>query len=249
MSSTQTMGPHHLYSLMPAIFSLVSVAALNAISAQKRNVVAGGAAASLLFVVSGLASGASVFVPSDTKVARPSSIGIISQDYRPPLVRLDLDEFIRLAEYIGSILGEAPADAKFYVLAGSQTLNAEHFGNISASTGTDFGLADRVLSTAVVDKRDGFPEQILHAQLVVTSDPVQLSRRPSDQQVIRIPAEGMLTGRHVGAAFERMPVTFKLDDSVEVFVFRRTRANSQAEIDELSEELKHFYPDRPYIYE
>lgn len=249
LSNTQTMGTHHLYLLMPGILSLVCVAALHSISSDRKSAVIGGSIVSLLFILIGVASGASVFVTSDTRVAKPSSIGIISQDYRPPLVRNDLDEFIRLAKYVDSTLSKEPGDAKLYVLAGSQTLNAEHFSNISASTGIDVNLSDRMLSAAVVDKRDGFPAQILGAQLVVTSIPVQLSRRPSDQQVIRIPAESLISGKNIGAAFERMPASFELDNSVEVLVFLRTRPNTAEEVEELSEEFRRFYPDRPYIYE
>jgi|GEM_PF-2876051 len=249
LSSTQTMGPHHLYLLMPAIFILVCVAALHSMSTRRPGIVAGGAVLSSLMLISGMASAVSVFVPSDTKVAKPTSIGAISLDYRPPLARNDLNEFIRLAKYIDANLDTESDEGGIYVLAGSQILNAEHFKNFSASTGIAFISADRILPAAIVDKRDGFPAQILRAQLVVTSNPVQLSRRPSDQQVIQIPAASMLAGTGIGAAFERLPATFELDGSVEVIVFRRVRPNRDDEVAELSEKLKGFYPDRPYVYE
>ena len=146
-------------------------------------------------------------------------------------------------------MDSAPEGQGIYVLSGSATLNAVHFRSITASTGVTFNSTNRVLGSSVVDKRDGFPRGIFDAHIVVSSDPIQLSRRPSDQQVIRLPAERFFNKTGIGAAFERLPRNFRLDGEVDAVVFRRTRPNTAEEIADLSDALREFYPDRQDVYQ
>jgi hypothetical protein len=59
----------------------------------------------------------------------------------------------------------------------------------------------------------------------------------------------MYNGTDIGAAFERLPITFQLEGGVEVHIFKRTRANTADEVAAFSEKLRQFYPDRTYVYE
>jgi hypothetical protein len=254
-SNTQTMGPHHLYVLMPAMLIVLCIAIATSITSCNRKYVIGGSVGLILTLLIGTVSAMNVFAPSGPPVARSlesglsPEVGIVSQSYRPPLVRNDLDEFIRLVRYVDELLADGSQGSGLYVLAAAQMFNAAHFENISASTGVEFASVDQLLSSSVVDKRDGYPKNILRASIVITSDPILLSRRPEDQQVVRIPAEDMLSGSGIGAAFERLPDTFELEGQVEVIIFRRVRPNTVEEIADLTEKLRKFYPDRPYVYE
>jgi len=247
-SSTQTMGPHQYFLLLPGLLVILSLGLVHGISSDSRATTISGATASILVLAFGVASGKAVFAPAET-FENTSTSRILSQSYRPPLVSHDLDEFARMAQYVDEIMADADEGSGIYVLAGSATLNAVHFETITASTGARFDSADRVLGTSVVDKRDGFPRDVLKAHVVISSDPLQLSRRPSDQQVIRVPAEQIFDGTGIGAAFERLPPTFRLDGDVNAVVFRRTRPNTAEEIADLSEGLRVFYPDRPEVYQ
>jgi len=248
-SSTQTMGPHQYFLLLPGLLVILSLGLASAISSNIRPIAISGASAAALVLVFGMASGNAVFVPSDDS-AYLSRSRLLSQSYRPPLVSNDLDEFKRLAQYVDELMADAPEKQGIYVLSGSATLNAVHFKTITASTGTPFNSAARVLGSSVVDKRDGFPRGILRAHIVISSDPIQLmSRRPSDQQVIQVPADRMFKRTGIGAAFERLPVTFRLDGEVDAVVFRRFRPSTVEEIADLSEGLRKFYPDRPNVYQ
>jgi hypothetical protein len=81
VSRTQTMGPHHLYLIMPAMLILVCLGAANAISSKRRMVALGGITASLLFLVNGIASGLHVFAPSEPQLSKSPPIGIRSQSH------------------------------------------------------------------------------------------------------------------------------------------------------------------------
>jgi hypothetical protein len=242
------MGPHQYFLLLPGLLVVLSLGLINGISSSSRLTVICGAVSAVLVMTFGVASGKAVFAPAET-FENTSTSRILSQSYRPPLVSHDLDEFVRMTQYVDELMANADDESGIYVLSGSATLNAIHFETITASTGARFDSAERVLGTSVVDKRDGFPHGILKAHVVVSSDPVQLSRRPSDQQVIRIPADRMFSGTGIGAAFERLPPTFRLDGNVNAVLFRRVRPNTAEEIADLSEGLREYYPDRPEVYQ
>lgn len=249
MSSTQTMGPHHLYVLLPALLIMLCVAFIKLLASNGRRKKLVGITLAGLYTVTGIFSMASVFTPSAAGTVDTVTIGLLSNDYRPPLIRNDLDEFDRLARFLDEQVANGPKSAGVYVLAGSQTLNPEHLRNIGPSLGQEYGVQDRLLRASIVDKRDGFPAELLDAYLVVISDPVQLSRRPEDQHVIQIPARQLKTQTGIGLAFERLPQVFQLDGGVEVSVFRRARPNTESEIGVLSDEFRAIYPDRPDVYE
>ena len=247
-SGTQTMGPHHMYILMPAVFILVSLAMIQALSRGNGKAMLAVGASLVLYTANGVVSGMAVFAPSGESV-QSALVPLVPGNRYVPLVRHDMDQFEQLAGYLDSQLASMPDYSKIYVLASSTTFNSGHLGMLEQSTGIHFGSVDQLLRIAAVDKRDGFPRALFEADLVVTAVPVQLNRRPADQQVVDLPAKSILSGSGIGQAFERLPVSFELKGGVEVFVFRRTRPNTNDEIHELSDQLRSIYPDRPNIYE
>ncbi len=248
-TSTQTMGPHQYFILLPGLLILLALALASALASANKPTVVLGAGATALVLAFGIASGKAVFVPAAEVDGVPARHALLSQSYRPPLVSNDVQEFARLARHIDVVMQDAPAELGIYVLSGSEILNANHLKTLTASTGAPFNSVDRVLPSAVVDKRDGFPREIFEAHIVISSDPVQLNRRPADHQVIRVPAAQLFDGTGIGAAFERLPDRFQLDGGVDAVLFRRTRPNTTREIALLSAALKAFYPDRPYVYQ
>lgn len=59
------------------------------------------------------------------------------------------------------------------------------------------------------------PKQFLSATHVVVADPVQFHLRPEDQRVVGILGEDILSGKGIGASFERLPYEFSLDNNVQ----------------------------------
>ena len=88
-----------------------------------------------------------------------------------------------------------------------------------------------------VDKRDGLPYAIADMDYLVVASPAQTHLNPGEQRVVTIPAEAMLSDSPLSAAFERMDCEFRLQNGVSVFVFRRIRPNTQAELDWLWTEI------------
>jgi len=246
-SGTQTMGPHHLYVLMPGAFLILSSAAIIAISDRRRLVEIGGIVMLMLYVANGVASGVAVFAPSGEPV-RAMLVPLIPDNRRVPLVRHDIDVFEGITAYIDSLVASDSQIDAVYVLSSSQTLNVVHLRNLEASTGIRFHSVDSLLRSSEVDKRDGFPRQLLGADLVIVADPIQYNRRPSDQHVVGIPAQAMLDGTDIGAAFRKLPVTFEFRDGVKALIYKKEREISKEEIAALSDKLRAIYPNRPNIY-
>ena len=246
-SGTQTMGPHHLYVLMPGSFLILSNAAVEVLSDRRRLVTMGGIVMLMLYIANGIGSGVAVFSPSGDTL-RANLVPLIPDNRRVPLVRDDLDVFADITAYIDGLLARDSKIRSIYVLSSSQTLNVAHLRNVAASTGIEFRSVDRLLHGSEVDKRDGFPRQLLRADLVIVAEPIQYNRRPSDQYVVGIPAQAMLDGTDIGQAFRKLPVSFQFGGGGRALIYQRERDISTKEIAGLSDKLRAIYPNRPNIY-
>ena len=247
VSSTQEMGPHHMYLLMPSVLILLALAAVDAMCRNNALVRAGALVLLIAYIANGIASHIAVFAPAGDFV-RQALVPVVPDNRRTPLVRRDIDEFERLASILDSRVEQIGPDAKIYVLASSPVFNVATLNMLEVSTGIPFAAKNRLLRTADVDKRDGFPEELFEAAIVAVASPVQFHHEPEEQQVIGIPAEMILSATGIGRAFKLLPQTFELDDGVMVQLYQRTRANSPEERGELSNRLRAAYPDRPAIY-
>ena len=164
-----------------------------------------------------------------------------------PLVRTDLDEVARLLHQLDRLTDGRPGYV--YVLASSEVVSDQVLAFANRSLDADFSCVDRILQSAHVDLRDGFPAMLLEAEWVVLARPVQTHLDPDRQQVVVIPAECFLDGRGIARAFERVPVTFELEAGVSVDIYRRTRPIAPEEVADLSNRLRARYPDRPEVYQ
>jgi hypothetical protein len=162
-----------------------------------------------------------------------------------PLIRSDLDELARLIATLEG-LARSPVDS-IYLLADGHQLNPRLLQAAELSLHRRFPVLDRFEPTHSVDLRDGFPSRLLRATLVVTTDPPQIHLPPSQQQVILLPARQLLEGRGVGVAYERLPVTFRIEHGYHAVIFRRRRVPRPEEVQVLSEELKRVYPHSPHV--
>ena len=240
-SRTQDFGSHHLYMLLPTmlLFSSLFISRLMIKSASLKLVVVCGVM--VLFVLNFLAA-----LSSKQLWYTKSYPGIFTSIRHPSLVRYDINEIDRMLSVLTGLLTD-PND-RVYVLASSIILNSSILDSSYLSLNRHGEIARKVLSTRDVDKRDGFPQQLLTAKYVVVGDPIQYHLRPQDQRVVGIPAESVLTQRNIGTSFVKLPYEFNLDDGVRAYIYQRTRRFNDSDLDYLSELFKKFYPDREYLY-
>jgi hypothetical protein len=160
--------------------------------------------------------------------------------------RSDFDEVVRLIAYLDGVVRHDPG--YIYVLGSGSTLSDHTIAYANLSLGSAYLCPQLVLGASHIDRRDGFPRMLLEARYVVLTSPLRLAR-PDEQRVVSEPAALFRSGSGFAAAFAPMPPVFALEDGVEARIWARTRPSTAAEIAELSQRLRCFYPDRPDIYQ
>ena len=162
-------------------------------------------------------------------------------------MRNDIKEIERLFKVLEGLLTD-PRD-RVYVLASSYNLNQDVLGSAYMSWNRYKEVSRRILPTSNVDKRDGFPQPLLTAQYVIIGSPQQYAVGEKDQRVVGVPAELILTRQGIGTSFERLPYKFVIEDNVKVYIYKKVRPLSDADLNDLSERLRKYYPERKNIYE
>jgi hypothetical protein len=233
---TQNFASHHLYLLLPQLqlFAAVAVARLADLRVAGARGVAIGAMA--LFVAVAFAH---AVVPGVPRLLGPASTLFGAATYPPPR-RDDLDEVARLVTTLDE-LTRARHD-RVYVLSSSTVLNDDLLRNAHLALPSLPELGDRIVATAHVDRRDGFPWALAQARYVVVTEPVGFHLDPEDQRVVGVPAREIVAGSTIGRSFARLPLSFALDGGTTAYVYARSRELPQDEIDALLGSLRAAYP-------
>jgi hypothetical protein len=232
---------HHLLwcSGLTAAVGLFTTTVAGRISRPKGWVLVAG------IVALGILQAAAAIVPA----AGPLRFLVWGSEAHLPMVRNDISELERLAKAIDAEVAGRGGSSGIYCLASSGVLNNTTLYAYSASLQKPFRATDLLVGVPDVDKRDGFPQALPTADIVVTTDPPQIHLAAEDQQVILEPARQLAEGVGIGAAFERLEGVYQLDGGVKAFLYRRTRPVTPEEIGELSAALQRNYPNRPYVFQ
>ncbi len=95
-------------------------------------------------------------------------------------------------------------------------------------------LAHRIIWLGDVDSRDGPPSRALtQCEIVLVGTPPQTHLGVQKQYSVVVPWQDLISGGGIGAAYERLPNSFRLDDQTEVVPFRRVRPLEEREYQDL----------------
>jgi hypothetical protein len=243
MVRVQGHAPHHWYLYLAGALLLVGLAAVRALSSLDTARARATAVIGLAGI--GLIVTGSVYAECFRPLA--DLMGPLVPRHRVrPLQRQDLAEVHRLLFFLDEQL--ARREGYIYVLGSTGTLSDQSLAFANRSLGTGFRCVSSVLQSAHVDRRDGFPRMLLEATYVVVPQPAQTDMAAREQQVVVIPSESFVRGENIAHAFRRLPVEFRLEHDVRVWVFEREREVTADEVAELSGLLREAYPDRPDIW-
>ncbi len=235
--TVQDPSLHHWMLVAPAGALLLTLA-IQA-TARRRVIVGLGILSGLILLVS------TYVLPAD---GLRSCLGpLIPGRPQLPEVRSDVPEIARLLDFLDGKLRDERGTV--YVLSSSAVLNGDTLRYANISRGWSYVTPSRVLPAAVVDVRDGFPIWLVLASYVVTTEPVQLSLAPSDQDVVRAPWALIRRDRGFGEAFRRLPRTFRLENGVRAVVFERWRASTSEEINDLTRRLRDSDGQTPHFFD
>ncbi len=213
----QTFGANHFYLVVPALLAFVSLAIVRFVDAaasprarRRRLAIAAGILALNFAMV--------LLPPLSTSGVRMSMpvTAVFGRVRLAPQQRTDLDAIARLDRAIAALRAER-GGGSVYVLASSNVLNPEVLRNAHLALPDRSDVPD--LRSAIapgvhVDRRDGFPLDLLAADVVVTADPPQVHLAPEEQQVVLVPAAEIAAGTTIGRSFRTLPERFALDDGV-----------------------------------
>ncbi len=234
----QTHGQQHLLLYVPAYLGML-ITALSALCRMHPSRITAWALLPLL-----LCPTLSPFLPR----TQPQSLAELkvptampSFSWNPPR-REDAGEIVDLIRRLDR-LGEEGLTVG--VLASSMILNDEILRNAEASLSlprvSEVGR-DYLLYLPAVDRRDGFGEVLFRCDAFAVADPIQLHLGEENQAVVALPAARILSGEHFGAAFCRLDEEWQLKDGVKVYIYLRTRPNTEAEADELRDAFYALHP-------
>ena len=224
-------GSHHVYLLVPTLFVPLSLWLIRPEKSQRRFIIK-----TVIVVGIGLVNYANAFIATPTESRWP----LLSDERLQPHSRSDLPVVTKMLNVLSTRIRQARGPV--YVLGSSNDLNASEIMGASLSFDRPILASQFALPASDVDLRDGFPAGLLVARYVIVTDPVQLHLRPSEQQVVEVPAKEFLSGDGIAKAFAPWPVTFPLQDGVTALVFERQRPTTHAEAEDLLNKLRAAHP-------
>lgn len=236
----QNMGCHHIYIIAVPLFILSVLGSWGVYILLKSR------ARSILFgicLLVGLLSFSYDFFPWSRPVLDPISKLFPAPYY--PLQRNDISELQNLTAYLNEISSDE--DKKVYILASGGNLNNSILYNMDLPEQAP--AVKNLLFTADVDLRDGFPVDFLRADIVVTTDPIELHLREGTQEAVRYLAEQITDSTSaVGRHFEKIDQTYTLDHGVKVFIYRKISAFETGDLESLAAYYDSLYPDQKELF-
>lgn len=115
---------------------------------------------------------------------------------------------------------------RFCVVASSVHINQGVFAELwQLEPAIDkHSFVGRLVYLGEVDSRDGPPvEGIKLCEIALVGTPVQTHLKTSEQHSVQILQEDLVNGSGVGAAFERAPMTFVMDEYTKIHAYKRAR--------------------------
>jgi hypothetical protein len=239
--------PHHYNILLPTMVLFMSlfvtVVLLHVKSGALRIVIC-----STYILISSLTF-AAVFSPGVSPYTKQASVLFPINRYTPP-VRNDIPEIKRMLNVIKSLLTDS--DDRLYVLAGNKLLNSDIIAKARLSLPDTPKMRNHIFMSYVLDLKDGFPNNLFKSNYVLIASPIQHDFSREQSRVINIPAKSILNGGDMGTSYRRLPYEFNLayeKKKAKVYIYERIGPFNQSDVDFLSDELRKYYPDKPFVYQ
>jgi uncharacterized protein YbcV (DUF1398 family) len=231
-TKTQTFGLHHYYMLTP-IFLWSLFVVLKFFLDKK-----GPTRYLYLIVIICISTSALVsFTGAKTNphVITKSIFGATKE--LSPIVRGDITELNNITTYLESVM--SPGEY-VYVLSSSHTFNDD----ILRNTRLPNSLTINVSGAAHVDKRDGFPNYFFDAEYVAVASPVQTHLEQGSQDVVKYPAQLILSG---AAKNLQKLQSFSLDKGIIVTVYKKKHSYDTSFVKNIHDHFKQKYPEYPQL--
>ena len=238
---TQDFDTHQLYLLLPPVLLFSSLFLTRLANAMKNFKILTISSVTLILFLNFLTA----FTVKEFR-NRWVPPQLLTYIRHTPLVRNDINELKRILAVLAKLLVD-PQD-RVYILASSDALNSNILDSAYLSFNSYKDVSKRIYKTHNIDKRDGFPQELLDAKYVMVGDPAQYHMNPKDQRVVGVPVKMFLEQTGIATSFLKLPYEFKLDKDVKIFIYKKIKPIRDSDAAYLSEMLRSYYPDRENVY-
>lgn len=242
---TQDIHPQHLYWVISilGIYGAVLLCKLY----QRLNKTISKAAFILILTLFGSLNFGAAFIP---KVGEYLGSGkyffVIVSTY--PKIRNDLPQINELLKMLETKTNNS--DKKVYVMTSSEIFSDDILKNGCDYFDPQFGeLKKRILFTHQIDSRDGFPFPMLQSDYLVVTIPTNYLLVPDNHRVLGFLSEQIYAQKNIGNAFQKLDYNFRLDDGRDVYLYKKKRNFTEAELREISDIFVGFYPNKRENFE
>ena len=169
----------------------------------------------------------------------------------PPLVRSDYDEVVKLVEFLRKL---APNQEPIYIVGASNNFNANILRQANRKLNPPEGWWKlNTIGRPQIDSRDTYPlPELLQSQYAVVAVPFQ-QVLPTDEQVLRsheqdvvkVVYDAFTQNWEIARDFQLLPEQFKLENGVNVSVYRRMRPTDTATAVRTLDAMQRQIVDRP----
>ncbi|MDA8104856.1 MAG: hypothetical protein M0Z71_05695 [Nitrospiraceae bacterium] len=242
-SRVQNFGAQHLYQLMPSMILVISLFASGLLKWVKNLPLRLSLSSAYVAILT--IQIFTVFIPGVAD-KYPKITPFITGYRHYPLVRNDLGEIRKLLDVLGELVRNDTEG--IYVVASSTIINDDILRNACRAFDYPQSFCNKIFASSHVDKKDGFPKNLLSAGYVVVAEPEQYHLRPEDQRVIGILAEQMHLKGGIGSSFDALNYEFLLDNDVRVHIYKKMRPFDGTALHHLEDLFVAYYPDKKEIF-
>lgn len=238
----QAMGLHHYYTITLQVFLLAVIGAVSLVHVFRKSGVMKGLVG-LVVAAAFVIGGANCVMPEVRGAIGPAGV-LFSETYDTP-VRSDLPALREVNDYLYSLAGD---NRMVYFLASGPAFGS----GLLASLGEPYynAVKYKVGVGKGVDLRDGFPVDILNADILVTTDPVQLHLPEGTQEIVRFPAVELMKGSAspFGRHYKRDDRVFTVEGDVKVYIFEKQSEPDEEALQYLADYFTNKYPGHEDIF-
>jgi len=182
-----------------------------------------------------------ILIPGMDRRIGPIRLAFSAQTHYP-LVRQDLKEIGRLVKTLSELNTKKPGN--IYIFSISNDYNNAIFRNY-CNMYTDLAqFCSRILWSNDIDKRDGFPLQLLTATYIVVPD-TNVFLIGKKQHVVEDLITDFLSSGPLSQSFIKLPYRFVFDNDTIAYIFVKNSTISSSVIGALSKKFEYYYPNNP----
>ena len=230
--TVQSMGNHHVYTILVPILVLSMIGVIMLLRKRWRLVTG---IALLLVGVNLCGTLQMIELP---KVLKP----YFSQLDISPIVRHDL---VSLRLLTGQLRQLSDAGSRIYVLASSTTINDDIIrkSNLPDESNSVPGM----FNSFHIDLRDGMPTEFFTADIVVVANPVQVHAGEENQRIISLLANEFNNQTGISSNYTAIS-TYSLDYGVTVTIYQKQSEYTVEQLKYVQELFDQYYPDAKELF-